>query len=102
MSAQEEIKRLTAPDIRAGAALVVAALLAEPFGNWHVDTATQTHQLRVTKKGDAVVHTLSYQMARHFNAPVRGAGGIPVSSKCASARAFAAVPVGTRKTATSR
>ena len=22
--------------------------------------------------GDAVVHTLSYQMARHFNAPVRG------------------------------
>ena len=22
--------------------------------------------------GDSVVHTLSYQMARHFNAPVRG------------------------------
>ncbi len=35
----------------------LASLLAEPFGNWHVDTATETHQLRVTKKGDAVVHT---------------------------------------------
>lgn len=32
------------------------ALLAEPFGNWHVETTTQTVQLRVTKKGDAVVH----------------------------------------------
>ena len=35
----------------------LASLLAEPFGNWHVDTATETHQLRVTKKGDAVVHS---------------------------------------------
>jgi SAM-dependent methyltransferase len=32
-------------------------LLDQPFGNWHVDTATETHQLRVTKKGEAVVHT---------------------------------------------
>lgn len=32
-------------------------LLDEPFGNWHVDTATQTHQLRVTRKGDALLHT---------------------------------------------
>jgi len=31
-------------------------LLDVPFGNWHVDTTTQTHQLRVTKKGEAVVH----------------------------------------------
>ena len=31
-------------------------LLDLPFGNWHVDTTTETHQLRVTKKGDAVVH----------------------------------------------
>ncbi|MCW2753034.1 MAG: SAM-dependent methyltransferase [Marmoricola sp.] len=30
-------------------------LLAEPFGNWHVETGTQTLQLRVTKSGDAVV-----------------------------------------------
>ena len=34
----------------------VDALLAEPFGNWHVETATATVQLRVTKKGAAQVH----------------------------------------------
>ena len=33
------------------------ALLDEPFANWHVDTTTQSHQLRVTKKLEAVVHT---------------------------------------------
>ncbi|HET7069878.1 MAG TPA: SAM-dependent methyltransferase [Nocardioides sp.] len=32
-------------------------LLDQPFGNWHVETSTETHQLRVTKKGAAVVHT---------------------------------------------
>ena len=35
----------------------VDALLAEPFANWHVDTATETHQLRVTKKGVPLLHT---------------------------------------------
>jgi SAM-dependent methyltransferase len=35
----------------------VDALLDEPFGNWHVDTTTETQQLRVTKKLEAVVHT---------------------------------------------
>jgi len=35
----------------------VDALLDEPFGNWHVDTTAQSHQLRVTKKLEAVVHT---------------------------------------------
>jgi len=35
----------------------VDALLGEPFGNWHLDTAAETLQLRVTKKLDAVVHT---------------------------------------------
>jgi SAM-dependent methyltransferase len=35
----------------------VDALLDEPFGNWHVETTTQSHQLRVTKKLEAVVHT---------------------------------------------
>jgi SAM-dependent methyltransferase len=34
----------------------VDALLAEPFGNWHVETAAITLQVRVTKKGDAQVH----------------------------------------------
>jgi len=33
----------------------VDALLAEPFGNWHVETADETVQLRVTKSGDAAV-----------------------------------------------
>jgi hypothetical protein len=32
-------------------------LLDEPFGNWHVDTTTESLQLRVTKKLEAVVHT---------------------------------------------
>ncbi|PUA82542.1 class I SAM-dependent methyltransferase [Nocardioides currus] len=35
----------------------VDGLLAEPFGNWHVDTTTATHQLRVTKKRDAITTT---------------------------------------------
>src|SRR4051794_38942683 len=35
----------------------VDALLDEPFGDWHVDTATQSHQLRVTKKLEASVRT---------------------------------------------
>ncbi|HSK25689.1 MAG TPA: SAM-dependent methyltransferase [Jiangellales bacterium] len=34
----------------------VDALLAEPFGNWHVDTTTESLQLRVTKRGEAQVH----------------------------------------------
>lgn len=34
----------------------VDALLAEPFGNWHVETAEQILQLRVTKRGEAQVH----------------------------------------------
>jgi SAM-dependent methyltransferase len=31
-------------------------LLDEPFGNWHVDTMTESVQLRVTRKGEALVH----------------------------------------------
>ncbi len=38
------------------AAAAVDPLLDEPFGNWHVETTTATHQLRVTKKGEALVH----------------------------------------------
>ncbi|MEO3744992.1 SAM-dependent methyltransferase [Plantactinospora sp. B5E13] len=34
----------------------VDALLAEPFGNWHVETATTTLQVRVTKRGEAQLH----------------------------------------------
>ena len=34
----------------------VDALLAEPFGNWHVETRDEVLQLRVTKSGEAQVH----------------------------------------------
>ncbi|GAA1847521.1 class I SAM-dependent methyltransferase [Asanoa iriomotensis] len=46
--------RNVAPGPEADAA--VDALLAEPFGNWHVESAGTTVQVRVTKKGDAQVH----------------------------------------------
>ncbi|HYH34042.1 MAG TPA: SAM-dependent methyltransferase [Nocardioides sp.] len=39
----------------------VEALLAEPFGNWHVETTSETVQLRVTKKGEALVHARSQE-----------------------------------------
>ncbi|ROR89966.1 SAM-dependent methyltransferase [Nocardioides aurantiacus] len=32
-------------------------LLGQAWGNWHVDTDQRTHQLRVTKKGEALLHT---------------------------------------------
>ncbi|HEU4912787.1 MAG TPA: SAM-dependent methyltransferase [Actinomycetes bacterium] len=38
-----------------GAEKAVDELLAEPFGNWHVQTTAETLQLRVTKKGEAQV-----------------------------------------------
>ena len=44
-------------DGQSGARDAVDALLDEPFASWHVETTTQTHQLRVTKKLEAVVHT---------------------------------------------
>ncbi|MFT4009534.1 MAG: SAM-dependent methyltransferase [Nocardioidaceae bacterium] len=34
----------------------VDALLALPFANWHVETATETVRLRVTKKGAVLLH----------------------------------------------
>lgn len=39
------------------AAAAADALLAEPFGNWHVETTTAVHQTRVTRKLDAITHT---------------------------------------------
>ncbi|KQY56822.1 class I SAM-dependent methyltransferase [Nocardioides sp. Root140] len=32
-------------------------LLDQPFANWHVETTTEQHQIRVTKKLEAMVHT---------------------------------------------
>jgi SAM-dependent methyltransferase len=39
------------------ASSAVDALLEAPFGSWHVETTTETVQLRTTKKGQAVVHS---------------------------------------------
>lgn len=39
------------------AAAAIDAVLAEPFGNWHVETTTAVHQTRVTKRLDAITHT---------------------------------------------
>ena len=38
------------------AAAAVQELLAEPYGNWHIETTSGTTQLRVTKNGEAQVH----------------------------------------------
>ncbi|MFI1993165.1 class I SAM-dependent methyltransferase [Actinoplanes sp. NPDC020271] len=46
--------RNVAPGAEAAAA--IDELLAEPFGNWHVETDSATVQVRITKKGDAQVH----------------------------------------------
>jgi SAM-dependent methyltransferase len=48
----------------------VDALLAEPFGNWTVETTTHHVSLRVTKKGDAAVHSKQVDSAA-ATAPVR-------------------------------
>ena len=40
----------------ADATAAVDTLLAEPFGNWHVETTETTVQVRVTKRGQAQVH----------------------------------------------
>jgi SAM-dependent methyltransferase len=41
----------------ADAKAAVDDLLDEPFGNWHVETTTQLHQVRVTKRLEALLHT---------------------------------------------
>jgi SAM-dependent methyltransferase len=40
-------------------------LLADSFGNWHVQTTTETLQLRVTKKGAAQLHRAPNVDAQH-------------------------------------
>ncbi len=70
----------TANHEAAGAGEAVDALLTEPFGNWHVETAEETLQLRVTKKGEAMVHVVERESgldkldqpeARHDRVKVR-------------------------------
>jgi uncharacterized protein YndB with AHSA1/START domain len=41
----------------------VDELLDLPFGNWHVETTAESHQVRVTKKLEAVVHSQAREEA---------------------------------------
>jgi SAM-dependent methyltransferase len=52
------------------AAAAVDAVLAEPFGSWFVETADRVVQLRVTKRGEAQVH--STRTSRRTVAPAAG------------------------------
>lgn len=61
------------------AAGAVDAVLAEPFGSWHVETADVTVQLRVTKRGEAQVH-------RGSPAPSSDAGSGPAGHDRAKPR----------------
>jgi SAM-dependent methyltransferase len=45
------------------ATAAVSELLDLAFGNWHVDTTSETLQLRVTKKGDGLLHASSREQA---------------------------------------
>lgn len=55
----------------ADAAAVVDEMLAEPFGNWHVDAVGETVQLRVTKKGEAQVHVSARETTPEAAEPPR-------------------------------
>ncbi|GGO83866.1 SAM-dependent methyltransferase [Nocardioides phosphati] len=50
----------------------VDALLDLPFGNWHVETLTEQHQLRVTKKNEALLHTTARATPVDASTLVRG------------------------------
>ncbi len=41
----------------------VRALLDQPFSNWHIETTTAVHQVRITKKGRPLVHSTTRQAA---------------------------------------
>ena len=55
----DDTQAFTANHAADEAAGAVDALLAEPFGNWHVEAVGATLQLRVTKKGEALTHVTS-------------------------------------------
>jgi hypothetical protein len=52
----DERQAHTANHDDASAAEAVDALLAQGFGNWHLETAEEVVQVRITKKGDAQMH----------------------------------------------
>ncbi|MCD4533594.1 SAM-dependent methyltransferase [Nocardioides sp. cx-169] len=55
--AYDETQAHTSNHALAAAPAAVDELLREPFGNWHVETLTEVHQIRVTKKLEAMAHT---------------------------------------------
>jgi len=57
--------------VGAAAAAAVDGLLDEPFGNWHVDTATEQTQVRITKRGEALVHVAPVASTQRPAAPDR-------------------------------
>ena len=64
ITAYDETQAHTSNHAVGGAARkAVDDLLDAPFGNWQVETATETHQLRVTKKLEATLHTAPRQEA---------------------------------------
>ncbi len=52
----DERQAHTANHDAGSAPAAVDALLDQGFGNWHLETATEVMQVRITKKGDAQVH----------------------------------------------
>ncbi|WP_236029679.1 class I SAM-dependent methyltransferase [Paractinoplanes lichenicola] len=82
------------------AATAVDELLAQPFGNWHVETAEVTLQLRVTKKGDAQVHRAAAAPPAASSAPA-AASSAP-SARAASPSAASSIPAASSTAATSR
>jgi SAM-dependent methyltransferase len=56
VTSYDETQAHTANHSPDAAPATVDALLDEPFGSWHVETAAETLQVRVTKRGEAVVH----------------------------------------------
>jgi SAM-dependent methyltransferase len=57
-------------EVGSDAARAVDQLLELPFGNWHVETTDEVVQLRVTKKGEAQVHTKPRQREADGDAEV--------------------------------
>ncbi|HET7901384.1 MAG TPA: SAM-dependent methyltransferase [Candidatus Nanopelagicales bacterium] len=56
VTAYDERQAHTSNHDSASAGAAVDALLDQGFGNWHVETADEVVQVRITKKGDAFVH----------------------------------------------
>ena len=78
VAAEDAGPRTTNHAYPVAAAEAVDGLLAEPFGNWHVETTDETLQLRVTKKGRAqltrksgggIQHTSHDREAAHLIGP---------------------------------